>query len=302
MNVFAISLLYGITAFLVVVTISEIRTLRRKRLERKLIRQVVKPEDKKVPGKFKESLNSFLMGAGLNIRFEEFFFTILILYILAFISFLLSGLPIFFAILLSSMLPLLFIWYLRYKKEKRILKAEKQMEGFLIDLSGILAPIPNIIEALKKSTETLEQPLKNEILKVINNVTAANLSLEESLKSLSYRFNDRGLVNVFSIALIQANKIGTKDTGKILKRYADVARRNQRIRAEAHSKLSYSRAQKNILITGIIFMYVLIFILNPDYINFYRTLTGLWIILYSIVSIGIGLYILNRLTNIGSER
>lgn len=302
MNIIAISILYGITAFLVVITLGELRIARKKRLERKLKRLVIKPEEKKVTGRFSKSIENFLMGTGLKLSVEEFIFLILFLYIIMLIGLLISKIPIFIALLLSLILPALFLWYLKYKKEKRKEKVEKQMEGFLIDLSGILGPIPNILEALKQSIETLDQPLKDEILETVNDVISANLSVEDSLRNLSKRFDDSGLVNIFCVAMIQANKIGTKDTGRILKRYADIARRNQRIKTEAIAKLSYARTQKNILILGVILIYILVFIMNPGYINFYRTSLGLWIMAYSIISIGLGLYILNKLTNIGGSR
>jgi Flp pilus assembly protein TadB len=302
MNVVAVSILYGTVVFLIIMTISEISTIRRKRLERKLTRFTVEREKKEFLGKFREKIKNFLMRAGLNTSVEEFLFINLLLYIIFLTVLLLAGIPVILTLFLSLFLPLILLWYLNLKKERRKAKVEKQMEGFLIDLSGILAPIPNIIEALKKSTENLDQPLKEEILKTISDVTSGNLSLKKSLRNLSRRFDDRGLVNMFSIALIQADKIGTKDTGKLLKRYADIARRNQRIKFEANAKLSYSRTQKNILLIGVVIIYIFTFILTPQYIRFYTTKVGIFLLIYSIISISLGLYILDRLTNITGDR
>lgn len=302
MNFVAISILYGSSAFLIIMTISEIYTIRRKRLERKLTRFTVEEKREDVLGKFSEKIKNFLMGTGLDLSVEEFLFTNLLLYIIFLTVILLANVPVILSFMLSLFGPLIFLWYLNLKKERRKEKCEKQMEGFLIDLSGILAPIPNIIEALKKSTVNLDQPLKSEILKTINDVISGNLSLKASLRNLSRRFDDKGLVNMFSIALIQADKIGTKDTGRLLKRYADIARRNQKMKFEANAKLSYSRTQKNILLIGVVIIYILAFILNPSYIGFYKTKAGIFLLIYSIISISLGVYLLNRLTNIKGDR
>lgn len=298
MNNITISILFATVAFLVAMVISEIRTEMNKRLITKMKRETVEVERKDVLSRFKKKISNFLKSAGLKLDVDEFLFINLLLYLAMFVVFLISGIPVILVLFASIVLPFLFIWYFNYKKEKRRIKIERQMEGFLIDLSGILSPIPNILEALKESVGRVNQPLKDEILKIINEVTGANISLEESLKNLSRRFNDKGLINIFSIAMIQAIKIGTKDTGKILKRYADVARRNERIRLEANAKLGYARTQKNVLLIGTIFLYILVLILNPEYISFYSTKIGLFIVIYSILSIIIGVYILNKITSI----
>jgi len=298
MNNITISILFATVAFLVAMVISEIRTEMNKRLITKMKRETVEVEKKDVLSRFKKKISNFLKSAGLKLDVDEFLFINLLLYLAMFVVFLISGIPVILVLFASIVLPFLFIWYFNYKKEKRRIKIERQMEGFLIDLSGILSPIPNILEALKESVGRVNQPLKDEILKIINEVTGANISLEESLKNLSRRFNDKGLINIFSIAMIQAIKIGTKDTGKILKRYADVARRNERIRLEANAKLGYARTQKNVLLIGTIFLYILVLILNPEYISFYSTKIGLFIVIYSILSIIIGVYILNKITSI----
>ncbi|MBU2598009.1 MAG: type II secretion system F family protein [Actinobacteria bacterium] len=298
MNNITISILFSTVAFLVVMVISEISTEMNKRLITKMKRETVEVEKKDVLSRFKKKISNFLNSTGLKLDVDEFLFINFILYLAMFVVFLIFGIPVILVLFASIVLPFLFIWYFNYKKEKRRIKIERQMEGFLIDLSGILSPIPNILEALKESVGRVNQPLKDEILKIINEVTGANISLEESLKNLSRRFNDKGLINIFSIAMIQAIKIGTKDTGKILKRYADVARRNERIRLEANAKLGYARTQKNVLLIGTIFLYILVLILNPEYISFYSTKIGLFIVIYSILSIIIGVYILNKITSI----
>jgi len=172
------------------------------------------------------------------------------------------------------------------------------MEGFLTELSGNLYANPNILEAFKKASGDLEQPLKNEIEDIIRD-NAKGFSLEDSFKNFMAK-NRSKLIQVIFTGLYTANEKGADMVSFINDQLDYLSEKKAmnsyiRILSSGPRYTSYIIALLPLIVMGIAVC------LNRNLASMLFTSAGLIVFIYVFLSYTAGFILINRMVNLSDD-
>lgn len=154
--------------------------------------------------------------------------------------------------------------YLAVERAKRRAKFDRQVDSFVLALANSLKAVPSIGAALQGLGPVLQDPVRQEVALVLNEVRLGS-SIEHALLNAAARADSRSFDAAVS-ALLVGRQVGG-DLPKILETTAACIREMGRLEGVLRSKTSESRAQLWVLgffPAGIVGAFRLI---EPDYFD-----------------------------------
>jgi tight adherence protein B len=243
---------------------------------------------------FMDRVTIWINRNNLDMDTSEFLILVSVLFFLILFAGLFFKIGFIFSILLLIASVFIFFIFINLRRKRENLKKEEQLEQFLLDLTGYLYGNPNILNCIQKTLEDTEHPLKKEFELVLND-TRKGLLLNDALKNMIAR-NSSPLIEIVLIGLIAANDKGV-DLIEFLKDQVEYIREKKNM--ERYIKiLSSGPRYTSYLITLIpIISLIVIILINKNIINILLTGTGVFILIYVVLSNIVGFFIINRLIN-----
>jgi tight adherence protein B len=148
--------------------------------------------------------------------------------------------------------------HLAQTRRQRSRKFTAQTDGFLLALANSLKAVPNIAAALAGLMPVLQNPIREEITIVLNELRVGS-AVDQALLNAAARAQSPAFDSAVS-ALLVGQKVGG-DLPKILETSAATLREMNRLEGVVQSKTSESRAQLWVLASfplGIVFLFNLV--------------------------------------------
>jgi tight adherence protein B len=246
-------------------------------------------------GKFGAKLNLDLNQAGLQMTPAEFMMINGglalggLLIGLLFTRNLVSGLAL---ALLVGMLPR--IW-LNRQKGKRIALFQDQLPDVLSLIVGSLRAGYGLVQAMKLVAQEMPKPSADEYQRVVEEISLG-LSLQDGLNRLVERMESDDLMMVVTAINIQ-NEVGG-NLGNILETIAGTIRERVKLQGEVRTMTSMQRATGYMLAAMPCIVAVILLVLNPGYMTPLLTFPWLVIPIGAMVSMGLGLLLMNKMTEL----
>lgn len=291
-----ISLLIGIFTFLVLLTLMAYYDYRVYRVEIRLNRQLVKPEETKYSmfkslGKTYDRVTEMLKKAGLKISTDDFIYYFLCV-CLVIIAYAAIKNQITYAIIAIVFLVFAVRFALNIMESNLKFKIEKEFGLFVSDLAVMLRAEPNLAQAIEDVNKDTNPALKGYIDQVVTNVNAG-MSIEAALKKLKDELSYSRIVSSWIDSIIYANITGSNLT-EVCKNSAEKV--NEKLQRTMKIKSLTARTKGIIVaVLGIIILTIfMILTSSADFISAYTTFVGHIVMLYVILSLTITTYVILR--------
>lgn len=253
---------------------------------------------KNLPVNFICKISLWLSKNGLKINAGVFLTLIVV-----FLSFLLI-LCLFFRIgailflIISSVSIFAIYAFIDLKGRKAGEKKESQLEYFLLELIGNLYATSNLLIAIKKSIDNLEEPLKSEIENIITD-SQRGLSLNEALEN--FRLKNRSkVIEIIVTGLIAANDKGS-DLVSFLKDQLDYLRERKSLNSYIRILSAGPRYTSYVIAAMPLLVIAFSFVFNRNFSLFFISGTGIFVLLYMCLSYAIGFLLINKIVNLADK-
>jgi len=184
------------------------------------------------------------------------------------------------------------IW-LKRKKDKRISQFQQQLPDVLALIVGSLRAGYGLIQAMKLVAQEMPSPSKDEYTRVVNETTLG-YSLNEALAHLVERMESEDLMMVVTAINIQ-NEVGG-NLGNILDSIAGTIRDRVKLQGEIRTMTGMQRGTGYMLAGMPFAVGLLLLFFNPKYIMQMFVFPWFFIPIGAVISMGIGLMLMNKLT------
>jgi tight adherence protein B len=201
---------------------------------------------------------------------------------------------ILFSLLICIVFFVAFINIFRLFSHRKNQKKERQLEHFLIDLIGNMYGNPNILNGIENTVKEIDQPLKNEFEKVIDD-TRRGMLLRDSLLQVVKR-NDSRLIELVITSLVIADDKGV-DVIDFLKDQLEYIRQRRSLENYIKILSSGPRYTSYIIVAIPMAAIVVILLINKNFLDLYVSGIGMVLIGYSLLSYLVGFLIINRMTD-----
>lgn len=186
-------------------------------------------------------------------------------------------------------------FWLKRRKEKRIVAFQQQLPDVLNMIVGSLRAGYGLLQSLKLVAQEMPSPSQEEYGRVANEVSLG-FSLQQALAHLVERMESEDLLMVVTAINIQ-NEVGG-NLGNILDTIAETIRERVRVEGEIRSMTSMQRMTGYMLAAMPFFVGVILMFLNPNYIMQMFVFPWYFIPIGAIISMGLGIMIMNKLVDI----
>lgn len=244
----------------------------------------------------KQSINHILMGAGVNLKPEEY--VMLRLFLTVVVG---GGLYL----ITNNMVLLIsgaFIGYLYPKawlnnrRKKRIQKFNKGLPDMINTIIGSLRSGYSLIQALKTVSEDCESPIREEIMILLKELSYG-VTVEDALNNLNRRMPSVDLELMIQATLIQRQVGG--NLSSILEVIVKTIRERDKIARQVRSLTAQGRLSGKIIGALPIVLGFVLYMLDPQYMNnFLGNIIGKIAISIGVLSGIIGFIIINKITKI----
>jgi tight adherence protein B len=231
-------------------------------------------------------------AAALHLRFEEFWgINGLVFLAGAVVGFAVRGLG--GALLLGLAALAASLYAARWRRQQWLRQAEEQLPDLLRGVATALKAGSSLAQALTAVGAELADPLGREIRRLARR-EALGFGLSETLTELAQRVPSRDLE--IAIAAIQVQREVGGALAPLLERVVETVEARQRLKAEVRVLTAMGRASGVILTLLPIALGLLVWFMNPAYMDLLLT-TGMGhiLLLYAAGSLGVGAVIMNRM-------
>ena len=243
------------------------------------------------------TLTDELSRAGLKIKGSEWIAIqaggALLLFAISFLRFQISILPIIFGVL-GWFAPRI---YLSYRKRRRLALFSEQLVDTVNLLASSLRAGHSLPQAMEMVAETGLPPISEEFSRVMHELDIGS-PLDGALENMVRRIRSEDMEIISTAAIIHHHAGG--NLAATLETISDTIRDRIRVRGEISAMTAQARAS-SLFITLLPFVLAgLIVFLDKNYFNplFNAGIVGYLVILYCLISIGIGNYIIRRIVNV----
>ena len=184
-------------------------------------------------------------------------------------------------------------FWLKRKKDKRMGEFQQQLPDVLALIVGSLSAGYGLVQAMKLVAQEMPSPSKDEYSRVVNE-TSLGYSLNQALAHLVERMESADLLMVVTAINIQ-NEVGG-NLGNILGSIAGTIRDRVKLQGEIRTMTGMQRGTGYMLAAMPFIVAVLLLFVNPDYMMPLFTFPWFFIPIGAVVSMGIGLMLMNKLT------
>ncbi len=284
------SVIIAMAAFFVVMAGLGIAEEKRLRIERRLSRLVVKEQKVKTQSKFERRLKH----AGLRVAGEEFYLLALIGAACLVLALLINGMPLVVAGAVVGVVFAIGAAMIAKRARKRHEKMEGQLEHAILSMSAALKVGP-VEEAIKVAARDSDDPLKEELNIVIHEMSLGE-SAEAALRNLAKR-NENDLLDLTVESIILGKESGAK-LSEILEKTARAVQARAQLKGEIRAASAYPRTTAYTVMGIPIVFLGIVWLLNPSYLSYLGTGTGMMALAYAAISITIGSYIMYKMTDL----
>lgn len=184
-------------------------------------------------------------------------------------------------------------FWLKRKKDKRISAYQRQLPDVLGLLVGSLRAGYGLIQAMQLVAQEMPSPSKDEYGRVVSE-TSLGYSLQEALAHLVERMESEDLLMVVTAINIQ-NEVGG-NLGNILDSIAGTIRDRVKLQGDIRTMTGMQRGTGYMLAAMPFVVAVILLFINPEYLLPLFSFPWLAIPIGAVVSMGIGLLLINKLT------
>lgn len=184
-------------------------------------------------------------------------------------------------------------FWLKRKKDKRMSQFQQQLPDVLSLIVGSLRAGYGLIQAMKLVSQEMPSPSKDEYTRVVNEISLG-YSLQQALAHLVERMESEDLLMVVTAINIQ-NEVGG-NLGNILDSIAATIRDRVKLEGEIRTLTSMQRMTGYMLAAMPFFVAVILLFINPEYIMQMFVFPWIAIPIGAVISMGLGLGLMNKLT------
>lgn len=184
-------------------------------------------------------------------------------------------------------------FWLKRRKDKRMSQFQQQLPDVLNLIVGSLRAGYGLIQAMKLVSQEMPSPSKDEYTRVVNEISLG-YSLQQALAHLVERMESEDLLMVVTAINIQ-NEVGG-NLGNILESIAETIRDRVKLEGEIRTLTSMQRMTGYMLAAMPFFVAVILLFLNPEYIMQMFVFPWFAIPIAAVISMGMGLMLMNKLT------
>jgi tight adherence protein B len=179
---------------------------------------------------------------------------------------------------------------------RRIHQFESQLPDVLSTIAGSLRVGHGLKSSLQGIADEGAPPINTELRRVLSEARLGR-PLEESLVAMCERLGSDDLLYVATAVDVQS-QVGGSLAG-VFQTVADTVRQRQQHRSKVRALTATGRASATVLTLFPVALVLLMTLLNPDLmLPFLKSTTGQILMAYSIISIGIGAFLLSRIVNV----
>jgi tight adherence protein B len=181
----------------------------------------------------------------------------------------------------------------RKRTKKR--KLGSQVESTLSFLSCSLYGTTSITQALRNVANNIDEPMKSQLLIAESEITHG-VSIDDSLRACAARIGDDTFT--FAVDGIRICRETGSDVSQLLDRIATIARDRHTLSEKIRSLTTQQKATAK-FVTLIPVLYLLVmYTLNQNYVGYLATKTGQLIVIYAVLSISVGFWVLHNMSDI----
>jgi tight adherence protein B len=231
-------------------------------------------------------------AAALHLRWEEFWgINAVVLLVGGVAGFAVRG--VIGGVLLGTAALGASLYLARWRREQWLRQAEAQLPDLLRGVATALKAGSSLAQALTTVGAELADPLGAEIRRLARR-EALGFSLSDTLTELSQRVPSRDLE--IAIAAIQVQRDVGGALAPLLERVVETVEARQRLKNEVRVLTAMGRASGIILTLLPIGLGLLVWFMNPAYMDLlFTTGTGHILLIYAIGSLAIGAVVMNRM-------
>lgn len=251
---------------------------------------------KELPGKKQQKIYEMLVGAGSSLKPEEY---VALRWFLALITagvlYLISGSILI--LILGAVFGFIFpkLW-LKNKRKKRMQKFNDELPDMINTIIGSIKSGYSLSQAMKTVSEENEPPISDEI-KVLLKELNYGISMEDALNNLYIRMPSMDLQIMIHAILIQRQVGG--NLSNILEILTQTIRERKKVERQVRTFTAQGRLSGKIIGTLPIFMGLILYLFNSEYImDFIKNIIGQILIVIGVLFAIIGYIVINRITKI----
>lgn len=250
----------------------------------------------KLSGIEQEKTDQMLKSAGVGYSSEEY---IMLRWFLTAIAggalYFLTGSLVFFIPggIIGYMAPKM---WMNRKIKLRIEKFNEGLPDMITTIVGSLRSGYSFSQALKTVAEECESPIKEEVTLMLKEMNYG-ITMEEALHNLSERMPSNDFEMLIQSVLIQRQVGG--NLANVLDIIVKTIRDRNRIQRQVQTLTSQGRLSGKVIGSLPVVLGIMIYLINPEYINaLFSNTIGIMIISVGVVSGVIGFVLINKLTKI----
>jgi len=191
------------------------------------------------------------------------------------------------------LLPLLII---SSKKKKRIKEINNQLGDLLVLISNSLKAGYSFLQSVEAAAKEMPPPISDEFVKMLREMNLG-VSTEKALDNLTNRVQSRDLEMIVTAILIQ-RQIGG-NLAEVLDNISYTIRERIKIKGEIKAMTAQGRMSGVIISLLPVFLTVVFFLLNPQYImRLFTNPIGIGMLLFGIIMQIIGMIMIKKITSI----
>lgn len=182
------------------------------------------------------------------------------------------------------------------RKKDRIRVFDNQLNEGIMVISNSLKAGYSFLQALAVASEETQDPFSKEFKKLLKEMNLG-ISEEEALRNLLTRMASEDLRLIMNAILIQKDIGG--NLSEILDNIGDTIRERQKIKGELKTLTAQGKLSGLIVVLIPIFLALIIYILNKEYIMLLFTNPfGIIMICFSVINQLIGIFLIKKTVNI----
>jgi tight adherence protein B len=202
--------------------------------------------------------------------------------------------PVFLLLFGAGLVVPFFV--LRGLATRRIHQFENQLPDVLSTIAGSLRVGHGLKASLQGIAEEGAPPISTELRRVLSEARLGR-PLEESLVAMCERLGSDDLLYVATAVDVQS-QVGGSLAG-VFSTVSDTVRQRQQHRNKVRALTATGRASATVLTLFPVALVFLMTLINPDYmLPFLQSGTGQVLMVYSIISIAIGAFLLSRIVSV----
>lgn len=244
---------------------------------------------------FWRKLHSMLERADVPLRTAEFFYCMVapaFLFGLVAATMARGPITILVAMVIGGLLPL---GFLAFKAKRRVNAIDEQLPDLLITMAASLKAGHSFRQAMQAVVEEGQPPISDEFKRVL---TEAQLGrpIDDALAEMAERVQSKNLSFVMTAVTVQRS-VGGSLAG-IFDMVADAVRQRQAFGRKIKGLTAMGRASAYTLVGMPFALAGIITVINADYMSpLYHTSTGHKMIVFGMVSMSIGAYMLRKIAS-----